>query len=301
MKKIDLEQGSAEWIEYRRTRIGASDIPSIMRLSPYKTRATLLREKRSGESQVLDDYTKAIFERGHQVEAQVREKLGAEWVPCVVEHPTLKAFFASLDGFNGEAILEVKTTHSMDRIDQINRDEIPDDWRYQIAWQQMCSGRNAEGNYYPVHLVVVDVREPNAPVVYSFQDALKTEDFEKMCEHMENEAMAFLDELRKEGQSQEVATIVEEERHVQAIISAKRLEKAAKKQLEDLKREIDRNCEALLSKYDARVIKADGFKLERVTRKGSIDYDRIPELQKVNLEVYRKPESSYIKLTVIED
>ena len=38
---VDLQQNTPEWLEFRRLRIGASDAPVIMEVSPYTTPYTL--------------------------------------------------------------------------------------------------------------------------------------------------------------------------------------------------------------------------------------------------------------------
>ena len=42
---MTLEQGSAEWLAARRQMVTSTDLPVIMGLSPYKSEATLAREK----------------------------------------------------------------------------------------------------------------------------------------------------------------------------------------------------------------------------------------------------------------
>ena len=44
----ELVQQSEEWLEFRRSRIGASDAPIIMGVSPWKTHYKLWVEKIQG-------------------------------------------------------------------------------------------------------------------------------------------------------------------------------------------------------------------------------------------------------------
>ena len=48
MQQHNLIQGSAEWHAFRRQHYTASDAPAMLGISPYKTRAELLREKATG-------------------------------------------------------------------------------------------------------------------------------------------------------------------------------------------------------------------------------------------------------------
>jgi putative phage-type endonuclease len=43
--RIDLDQGSAEWLRWRHGGIGASDAPALMGENPWKSAARLLKEK----------------------------------------------------------------------------------------------------------------------------------------------------------------------------------------------------------------------------------------------------------------
>ncbi len=44
MKIIDLEQGTPEWLEWRKNGIGSSDIATIMGANPYQTPYQLWEE-----------------------------------------------------------------------------------------------------------------------------------------------------------------------------------------------------------------------------------------------------------------
>lgn len=70
-----MEQNSEDWLKFRGNSIGASEIPIIMDASPYKKRATLLREKAfpfpKNEDGQSDD-KKFIFAKGHNYEKKIR-------------------------------------------------------------------------------------------------------------------------------------------------------------------------------------------------------------------------------------
>jgi hypothetical protein len=51
---------------------------------------------------------------------------------------------------------------------------------------------------------------------------------------------------------------------------------------------------------DAQKSTGFGVTVTRFTRKGSVDYKKVPELAGVDLEQYRKPESAQIKITINE-
>lgn len=115
MKKIDLEQGSQEWLDFRRTKIGGSDAPIIMDVSPYKTAEDLFFQKVNGFS---DDFVHEGMLRGHQLEPIVRElyseKVAASLHPAVVVSDEHDWMMASLDGLADEFFIEIKCPNQID-------------------------------------------------------------------------------------------------------------------------------------------------------------------------------------------
>lgn len=100
MQSHQLQQGSAEWLAYRREHFNASDAPAMMNASPYKTRAALLRELRTGLAPEVDASTQHLFDRGHKFEAASRGMaetiLGEELYPVVGNLDKLSASFDGL-------------------------------------------------------------------------------------------------------------------------------------------------------------------------------------------------------------
>lgn len=72
MKTHDFLQNSPEWHAHRAVCHNASDAPAMMGVSPYKTRAELLRERRSGFAAEVDARTQQRFDDGHRYEALAR-------------------------------------------------------------------------------------------------------------------------------------------------------------------------------------------------------------------------------------
>lgn len=104
--------------------IGGSDIPVIMGLSPFKTRWQLLQEKAGLIENEFTGNRYTVY--GQKMEPKIRDFINS--VPC--PHPVeLKPFEpnrvyegdfrAHTDGFNGECVLEIKTTsHIFDTIEE---------------------------------------------------------------------------------------------------------------------------------------------------------------------------------------
>ena len=111
MKIIELEQGSQEWLSWRKTVITATDASIIMGNNPWTTpykcwqrKLGLIEEQKSNEA----------MERGKRLEpdarAQFIEKYGIDMTPVVVESSEFEFLGASLDGISklGNHILEIK-------------------------------------------------------------------------------------------------------------------------------------------------------------------------------------------------
>ncbi len=95
-----LIQGSPAWLAYRAQHFNASDAPAMMGVSPYKTRADLLREMHTGVAAEVDAGTQRRFDSGHRAEALARplaeEFIGAELYPITGSEGRLSASFDGL-------------------------------------------------------------------------------------------------------------------------------------------------------------------------------------------------------------
>lgn len=102
MELIDLVQGSREWLEYRARRdiYNASDAPSMMGCSAYKTRQQLLREKFTGVPQQFDELAQKRLDLGHVFEELARPLaeciIGEDLMPVVGLEGKLSASFDGL-------------------------------------------------------------------------------------------------------------------------------------------------------------------------------------------------------------
>lgn len=144
MKTIELQQGSPEWLEWRASRFTASDAPAMLGISPYKTRAELLREKATSEAKEYSAATRARFAAGHYAEEKAREmmeaQIGEELFPCVGEDDDGR-LAASFDGMtmNGEVIFEHKLLNNDLRRCRDEGAELPEHYRAQMEHQIIVS------------------------------------------------------------------------------------------------------------------------------------------------------------------
>lgn len=107
---IPQTQGSTEWKEWRRNKIGASEAAICLGISPWQTPYGLYIEKTEGGTR----YVNPAMARGTALEEVARlayENLtGNIMFPEVMVHPAIDWAIASLDGINltGTLILEIK-------------------------------------------------------------------------------------------------------------------------------------------------------------------------------------------------
>ena len=119
MKEVMLEQGSDEWLLFRQNKIGSSDAPPIMGVSPYKTRAELYQEKMGLSSGQVKSYA---MQRGNDLEPMIREKmsgfLGCQLLSKVFISEQREWQSASVDGIDTVegVVVEIKCANSVDHM-----------------------------------------------------------------------------------------------------------------------------------------------------------------------------------------
>lgn len=149
MKIHDLTQGSPEWLAYRAKHFNASDAPAMMGVSPYKTRAALLREMHTGVAAQVDAGTQKRFDAGHRLEALARplaeEFIGQELYPVTGSEGKLSASFDGLTldetiGFEHKHLnAELKTIFASGTDDECGS-LLPAMHRVQMEQQLLVSG-----------------------------------------------------------------------------------------------------------------------------------------------------------------
>lgn len=148
MKTVNLTQGSPEWHAHRATHYNASDAPAMLGVSPYKTRAQLVREYATGVTAEVDDATQRRFDDGHRFEALARPLaeaiIGEDLYPCVGvsdAHPKLSASFDGLTLLQDVAF-EHKTLNDLLRgvmVEGCTGADLPEGYRVQLEQQSMAA------------------------------------------------------------------------------------------------------------------------------------------------------------------
>ena len=138
------KHGSKEWLlarwkdEQGRCVFGASDIPALMGVSPYKSRAALFADK---TNEPVEQASNAVFDRGNDLEpaliARASKELGTNIITPEVIYRDGRLSI-SLDGVDNEqsptVVVEAKTTT---RYSIYESSDLPAEWLWQ-GWAQQA-------------------------------------------------------------------------------------------------------------------------------------------------------------------
>lgn len=288
IRKINLEQGSPEWLAYRLNGVGGSDIASIAGADgAFKKRGEVMMEK-LGQTKELTEFQKNIFREGHEWETLVRDRLntqGFTFNPMVVEASFNERLFASLDGIdvNKEVLLEVKSCVSMDKFNQYIA-ATPEHYMMQVQWQMMVTG------YASTFLAFVCQGELHVKEVvadFNVQSKLVVEATEFLHE---------LDQIRAGSLPAPIQDVTSPD--VERLVALKAASVKLAEKLEEIDDEVKSLATKILADHKAVQVQNSQINIQLVEREGSVDYKKIPELANIDLNPYRKKGTSFIKVNL---
>jgi len=287
MKIINLEQGSEEWLSWRKTVITATDCPAILGSSPWAT-AYKCWQKKLGL--IPEQKTNDAMERGKRLEPVIRDrfikKYGLNMTPIVVESSEYDFLGASLDGLSdcGKYILEVKTGGN--NLYKMAQDGVvPQYYLDQMQHQLLVTG--AEKCFYQVgsedaekDIVIEVFPHPDfaknfIPVARAF---LKCIAFNEPPALQDSDYKDMSDEPKWKGFANEYRKLNEQIKNLEEV------KESYRKEL--LKLCGDQNC------------LGDGIKVMKTTVRGRVAYDEIPEIKGIDLDKYRKGSTTTWKIMV---
>lgn len=150
MKILELAQGSPPWLEWRMDGVGASDIASIIGLSPFKdaTREDVMREKVTRRGREANYAMRRGNNKEPLARAAYQREIPCDIRVCCVQHEVYPWAMASLDGLchdprtDGKChkwVLELKCPNH--KVHALALDgQVVDYYLPQIQWQLFCSG-----------------------------------------------------------------------------------------------------------------------------------------------------------------
>jgi len=277
---IDLEQGSQEWLDFRKRHITATDASAIMGVNPWKTKIQLYHEKLSNDPPMVPNER---MQRGLDLEPIARELFALQ----TGFHTTPKVFvkdwqMASLDGISefGEIILEIKCPGAKDHAIALSG-KVPDHYYPQLQHQIYVCGVNS-AYYYSFDGfdgVAVEVKRDHEYIAKMIVEERKF--YECLMSQTppdisEDDYIQRDDDIWNECASRWTLVM---------------------SQIKDMQNQEEILREQLIQLSGQSNTKGAGITLCQVQRKGLIEYAKIPELKGLDLEAYRKPSTTTWRIT----
>ena len=295
----NIEQNTKEWMSWRAGKIGASDTPIILGLSPYCTPLTLWKRMCGF---IEGQKENVAMQRGKDLEPIIRSNFNKvmemNFVPRCAVHKELEWAIASLDGIDEatNSILEIKC-NSKEKHEMVQKGKIPEEHYPQLQWQLFVTDLNKViylSHSQDEELVLEVVR--NEEYIVSTLLPAATEFLKRVRDFNPPEPMDK-DKEYVEINDPEFDRLAKEWREVSN--KQKELEKR-EKELRSMLVEFtdDGNC------------MGSGIKLTRVNRDGGIDWKKLYEAivkdyveilknEKYDAERYKKQQIGYWKIDEI--
>lgn len=280
-----MKQGSTEWHEHRAQHFNASEAGAVMGVNPWQPR---------NQAELFDVKTGALtieendaMRRGKDMEPEARadfeRQTGVQLSPIVLTHGR---YSASLDGtdLDGRVNAEIKCPMRSNskalkcQSAKDVRETVPHYW-WQMVHQQYVSGAEWMGFF---------VYHPDAPKkpIWIHADELIA-DRDSLLEQWEAFA-GYLDANERPGDG----VAEDESSDMQLLEHNYLLAKAALQEAQQAEKDAKN---ALIERAQAQGVdklKGAGVTVQRSERKGAVDYSKIPELEGVDLDYYRKQPST---------
>lgn len=270
-----LLQQTDEWLQFRKDKIGASDAPVILEVSPWKTPYQLWEEKVGVRE---NSFKSKSMQRGLDLEDKARDKFeemtGLCVFPTVVIHPENHWMMASLDGMDigKNHIVEIKCPGKEDH-ELAKSGKIPQKYYPQLQHQLEVCGMDM------VYYFSFDGEEGVILELY------REDKYIKKLVTKEKEFWECTQSFIPPAMSEKDFQVKSDDMWNEA--SHKWLR--AQERLKEIENEEKELREILICMSNKKNCVGGGIKVSKVVRKGNVDYSRVHELNGVNLETYRKP------------
>ena len=291
----------AEFLNWRIGGIGASDIAQIMGKSPYGNYGTLLKEKITGESKSINSF---LSKRGEKVEilgrAYAELSYGLDFQPCCFQDDKDEWKKASLDGWNPgqRIILEVKyvgaeifnkTRSAPSVVANMAHYYLQMQWQLHVVpdaqFSLLClidSKNNKK---------IIKIERDGSALDFSVIDKFWNEVVEKRAGKTPE---INVDETAETFTEKKELAKIDDEALEHLLFKRKEKFNEIKAKQDELKL-IEENLRALPAFRVKRSFMCGEFNVLAVSKKGSVDYKTIKELEGVDLEKFRKPSTVYWK------
>lgn len=287
MHKVELEQGSDAWLNWRKSLLTATDAPMLLGASPYVTPYKGWQRK---IGKVEEQKETEAMRRGKRDEPIAREwfnqEYGIDMQPCCIQSDTYNFIGASLDGISpcGKYILEIKSNGDQYHFG-LQSGGLPDFHLMQMQHQLLSTDNTAEmGFYLSYNKGEKIVKEVYPDKKWMAEYLPKAKEFWRKIVFFEAPEIGNKD-YRDMSFEPKWTSLASDYRKLCEQI--KSLEEAK----ENYRKEL-----FILCGDDSCM--GGGIKILKKISKGRVDYDAIPELNDVDMEKYRKPSSSSWMVTI---
>jgi len=276
-----LSQGSIDWLQWRRQGVGASEIPCLMGESSFATPFQLWEEKTGRSNGREVNYA---MQRGIDAEPKIRALYelhnDMDMPPTLAQHRDLTYMRASLDGYNSETgiALEIKYP-SREKHEEAKNGKVPLCYFGQCQAQLFVTGAKRvdyvsyDGSKIAVVQVFPDLKyiERMLGVAQLFWDCVETDTPPPLTDK-------DFDELKDPGSLKLFREI-----------------KAAKLAVDQAAEAYEMLRKKVIESIKLPRVRCAGVQMIRLTRKGAVDYSKIPELKSIDLDKFRRKPSEIVE------
>jgi len=269
--RLEVPQGSQEWIELRSSKITATDSSVIMEVSPWKTPYQLWMIKKG----FLEDSPQTeAMKRGLSLEPEARSKFeesfGERFSPTVIVSDEITWMMASLDGISesGKEIVEIKCPLNRDDQRMASEGLIPSKYYPQLQHQiAVCGVEKAHYYSYDGHEGAHVIVKRDEPYIKKMMELEK-----EFYESLDNFVVPKMKEkdfiYRQDDDWEECVSLWRE---------CSRLRKKYEDQENFFK-------SRLLEMCSGKNTKGCGISVSKHMRKGAIVYKNVPGIELLDVE-----------------
>ncbi len=284
---IPIDQGTDEWHDLRRSKIGASDCPAIMEENPHKTPMQLWREKICGSKPFVSE----AMQRGSSIEPLARGRMSAKYgvgyQPLVVQSDEYDWMIASLDCFAGSGnpldcfadapkLIEIKCPNEQ-TFQEIKEGNYPRYYFWQIQHQLYVT------NLQQATLFAFNGSEGHETIIQRDDEAIAL--------LIEKEKAFYKKMLNFDPPEEKIPERVEPD-----VLEAIQAYKEAKRVFDETEEYLKICRDSLIYLANDLPYQCQGIRVTKCVKSGTVDYAKVPELKGIDLTPYRKAPSEYWKI-----
>lgn len=195
-----------EWLEIRKSGLGASEVSAIVGMNPYMSNIELW-EFKTGLKEPDDIGDKPYVQYGLQAEKYLRGLFALDFPQYkvgykdfdLVRNKKYPFILATLDGrliereTGRKGVLEIKTTEILKSMSRENwKDQIPENYYIQCLWQLLATGWE-----YNVLKAQLKTRFGDEVYLQTKHYRIERKDVEEDLEYLQEEAIKFWEKVQK--------------------------------------------------------------------------------------------------------